>query len=581
MKKIIYTIGVFSLFLLNGCVNLDREVITTLSGNEVNKQYGYTMMRATALYSDLPAGFMEIDGGMMASIGDEAEHTLETSDVQMFNVGSWNATQNPDNVWAKYYKSIRNVNLFLATSDSVNLDPYRLDPTPSQQIIYFQRLADIKRWKYEGRFLRAFYYFELVKRYGGVPIVKNALTLEDDPSGIQRNTLQECVQYISDECDSAAVQLPAKYADTDLGRATKGAALSLKAKVLLYAASDLWNTSSWAEGYTQPLLISLPAGDRNLRWKAAADAAKAVIDLTGTTYALYTNYRNLFITAQSFQSMEHILVRRAGAGNSFEAANWSVGFDGGKSGTTPSQNLVDAYEVKVSATSAVPFDWTNPAHAANPYATTGATARDPRLQLNVIVNSSSYKANGITRAMQMWTGGIDGKGKDLVSKTGYYIKKFTDENLNLLTGTTSIHGWSLIRLADVYLWYAEALNEYSPGHADIKKYVDLIRTRSGVAMPPVPAGLTQVQMRDVIRHERLVELAFEGHRIWDLRRWMTAPAVLGAPLKGVEITQTAPAVFTYNVIKVEDRVFEPKMYFYPIPQQELLKMPSWLQNPLW
>jgi starch-binding outer membrane protein, SusD/RagB family len=302
-----------------------------------------------------------------------------------------------------------------------------------------------------------------------------------------------------------------------------------------------------------------------------------VIDLPGTTYALYNNYRNLFITAQSFQSMEHILVRRNGASNTFESANYSVGFDNGKSGTTPSQNLVDAYEVKASATSAVPFNWSDPAHAANPYATTGATARDPRLFLNVIVNNTTYKS----RTMEIWTGGKDGKGKDLATKTGYYLKKAVDENINLLTNTTSIHSWSLIRLADVYLWYAEALNEYSPGHADIKKYVDLVRGRAGVAMPPVPAGKTQAEMRDVIRHERQVELAFEGHRIWDLRRWMQAPAVLGAPLKGVEITQTAPAVYAYSVIKVEDRVFEPKMYFYPIPQQEILKMPNWAQNPLW
>ncbi|NEW84188.1 MAG: RagB/SusD family nutrient uptake outer membrane protein [Mariniphaga sp.] len=577
MKKILYILAVVTLYTLNGCVKLDREIITTLSSKEVNYQYGYTSGRATALYSDLPTGFMEIDGAMFASMGDEAEHTLETSDIQVFNVGSWNASTNPDNVWAKYYKSIRNVNLFLATSDSVNLEGYRLDPTPSQQIIYNTRMAEIKRWKYEGRFLRAFYYFELVKRYGGIPIIKNVYTIGDDVTDVQRNSLQECVQYISDECDSAALQLPVKYPDTELGRATKGAALALKAKVLLYAASDLWNTASWAGGYAQPQLISLPVADRNVRWKAAADAAKAVIDLTGTTYALYNNYRNLFITGESFKNMEHIFVRRAGASNSFEAANWSVGYDGGKSGTTPSQNLVDAYEVKVSATSAVTFNWSDPTHAANPYATSGATARDPRLQLNVIVNNTTYKS----RIVELWTGGKDGKGKDLVSKTGYYLKKYLDEALNLQTNTTSIHGWSLIRLADVYLWYAEALNEYSPGNADIKIYVDKVRTRSGIAMPPVPAGLTQVLMRDVIRHERQVELAFEGHRVWDLRRWMLAPAVLGTPLKGVEITQTTPGIFTYNVIKVEDRVFEPKMYFYPIPQQEMLKMPSWIQNPLW
>jgi hypothetical protein len=574
-KNKIILFGTLALLYLNACEDLDREIITTVSEEEVNTIYNYTMNRATALYTDLPSGFSEIDGAMSASTGDEAEHTLETSDVQLFNAGSWNAIYNPDNVWAKYFRAVRNVNLFLVTSDNVDLEVYRLDP--AQQEVYTGRLAEIKRWKYEGRFLRAFYYFELIKRYGGVPIITDALTLGDDYSGINRNTLQECVQFIVDECDAAAEQLPAKYVDGDLGRVTKGAALALKAKVLLYAASDLWNNPSWASGYAQPLLISLPSGDRAVRWKAAADAAKAVIDLPGTTYALHNNYRDLFITAQSYQNMEHILVRRHGASNSFEVDNYPVGFDKGKSGTTPSQNLVDAYEIKVDATTAVPFDWNNPAHAANPYATSGATARDPRLFLNVIVNNSAYKG----RLMEIWTGGQDGKGKTLATKTGYYLKKFLDENINLLTGTTSVHSWPLIRLADVYLWYAEALNEYSPGHADIKSYVDKVRTRSGVGMPPVPAGLSQAEMREVIRHERLTEFAFEGHRVWDLRRWMKAPEVLGAPLKGVEITRSASSVFTYSVVNVENRVFEPKMYFYPVPQQELLKMPSWVQNPLW
>jgi hypothetical protein len=510
MKKNIYILGALTLFLLNACEKLDREIITTLDKDEVNKIYSYTMNRATALYTDLPNGFSEIDGAMIASASDEAEHTLETSDVQMFNIGSWNATYNPDNVWAKYFRAIRNVNLFLVTSDSVNLDAYRLDPTASQQLIYNTRVAEIKRWKYEGRFLRAFYYFELIKRFGGVPIMKDALTYGDSYAAIDRNTLEECVNFIKDECDSAAAQLPAKYADADLGRATKGAALALKAKVLLYAASDLWNTSSWATGYTHTEFISLPAGVRTARWKAAADAAKVVIDLPGTTYAIYTNYRNLFITSQGFQSMEHILVRRAAASNTFEAANYSVGYDLGKSGTTPSQNLVDAYEVKVDATTATPFSWSNPAHAANPYATTGATARDPRLQLNVIVNNTTYKS----RTVELWTGGKDGKGNALASKTGYYLKKYVDESINLLTGTTSVHSWDLIRLADVYLWYAEALNEYSPGHADIKKYVDFVRTRSGIAMPGIPSG-TQSQIRDIIRHERQVELAFESAQMDD------------------------------------------------------------------
>lgn len=249
MKKNLYILGVLTIMFLNGCEKLDREIITTLSKNDVEKNYAYTMNRATALYTSLPDGFFEIDGAMSASASDEAEFTLETSDVQMFNYGSWNAIYNPDNVWAKYFRAIRNVNLFLVTADSVNLDVYRLDPDPAQQLIYTNRLAEIKRWKYEARFLRAFFYFELIKRYGGVPIITEPLTYGDDYQGLNRNTLEECVSFITSECDSAAAVLPAKYPDADLGRATKGAALALKAKVLLYAASDLWNNTSWAGAY--------------------------------------------------------------------------------------------------------------------------------------------------------------------------------------------------------------------------------------------------------------------------------------------------------------------------------------------
>lgn len=580
-KNRFYLVAIISVLMLNACDQLDREVVTTWNEEQVNSIYSLTKERANAMYSDLPSGFLEIDGAMSASASDEAENTLETSSIQDFNIGSWDAVSNPDNVWAKYFKAIRNINLFLANSDNVNMDPLKLDPAKLAQ--YNTQVADIIRWKYEGRFLRAFYNFELIKRYGGIPIITTVMNLEDDASTVQRDSLAKCIRYITAECDSAAANLPIKPSGAELGRISKGAALALKAKVLLYAASDLWNTPSWAGGYAHAEYISLPDGAntvvRNARWKAAADAAKAVIDLTGTGYLLTGKYREMFQGALSYNNAENIFVRRNAASNDFEKASYPIGFDLAKSGNAPSENLVNAYEIKESATVAKPFDWSNPTHAANPYATTGATARDPRLFMTVVVNNSTFKA----RSIELWTGGKDGKGVNLASKTGYYLKKYVDENVDLNLNTTSIHSWSLIRLADVYLWYAEALNEYSQGHADIKIYVDKVRSRVGVAMPGIPAG-SQSAIRDIIRHERQIELAFEGHRIWDLRRWMIAPTVLNAKLYGVDIapnTAVAPTSFTYSKVAVEDRVFTPKMYFYPIPQSELLKMKSWSQNPLW
>lgn len=133
----------------------------------------------------------------------------------------------------------------------------------------------------------------------------------------------------------------------------------------------------------------------------------------------------------------------------------------------------------------------------------------------------------------------------------------------------------------MYLNYAEALNECSPGNANIKTYVDKVRQRNGVAMPVLPSGLSQDEMRDRIRNERRIEFAFEDHRFWDLRRWMITPSVLSTPLKGMQITRNEDATFSYQVVDVENRVFESKMYLYPIPQNEIFISKALIQNPLW
>lgn len=569
MKQLHIKIVAFLLLLQGtGCSSfLDKDIDTSLQEKDVLPSYTYARNRVTAVYSMLRAGFNEIDGAMIASAGDETEHTLETSSIHRFNTGDWDAFSNPDNVWGNHYQAIRLANQYLATKDEVNLD--YLKHNPAQQATYEAYLAELKRWENEVRFLRAYFHFELLKRYGGVPIVTKVYELGDDASGIKRNTFAEVVQFIVDECDAIAPDLPVITADADLGRVTRGAALALKSRALLYAASDLYNNMSWAGVYAHPEYIAMPNGDRTARWQAAADAAKAVIDLAGANYALHNSYQTLFTT---FDSPEIIFTRRQVANNTFEIANYPIGYDRGQSGTTPSANLVDMFEVKVNATTAVPFDWNNPAHAANPYAN-----RDPRLAFNVLTNNTSFKG----RNVEIWTGGLDGKGRDQATRTGYYLRKYVDPNINLVNNTTSVHTWIFIRLGEIYLNYAEAINEADPGNTEIAKdYVDRIRQRPTVAMPALPTGLTQEQMRKRIRQERQVELAFEGHRIWDVRRWMIAPATLGTSLKGVDITRVGTD-FTYTPVTVENRTFQPKMYFYPIPQQELQKLDGTPQNPLW
>lgn len=575
MKNILRILYFLSLLITLGCVELDREITFEVTEKQVLESYERTRSRLASVYSEMPAGYLQIDGAMAASASDEAEHTIETSNVQKLNNGSWNAVDRPEDLWGPLFRGIRKANQFLAGVDSVNLDQWRLDPT--QQTVYATRVADLKRWKYEARFLRAYFYFELVKRYGGVPIFKGTFSLNDDFKSVKRNTLQECFDFILSECDSAAKNLPLVYTvptvgNAELSRITKGAALALKSRAWLYAASDMFNDPSWAGSVSEELkaCIALPQTTitQAVRWDSAARAAKRLLDLPGTGYVRHNNYTNLFIT-NSFTFTENILARRNTPSLLFEQVNYPIGYDQGRSGTTPSQNMVDAYEMADGSK----FDWNNPAHAANPY-----QSRDPRLALSIIVNNSQFKG----RAVEAWEGGRDGRGVLNATRTGYYLKKYVNENQNLLQGATSPKSWNLFRLAEIHLNYAEALNEIDPGNANILTSVNFGRQRPGVGMPPIPAGLSQSEMRERIRNERRIELAFEDHRRWDVRRWLEGEQYLGGALRGVQIVRDPnDFTFTYTPIVVENRVFQSRMYLYPIPQGEILISPSLLQNPGW
>lgn len=556
---------VLLLSLLAGCEEyLDPQVITYETYDQVTTSYNYTKQRLASVYSEIQPGFVRVGGAMLASASDEAEHTLETSAIHQFNIGSWNAYSNPDDVWAQYYRGIYKANQFMVSADSIDLDKYKLDP--AEQETYENRIDEIERWKYEARFLRALFYFELVKRYGGVPIIESAGSVDQDFSLVTRNSLDECIRFIADECDACAVGLPVRHGLADQGRATKGAALALKSRMLLYAASDLFNTPSWASGYSNPELISL-SGDRQARWQEAADAAKAVIDLAAAGYKLSGNYRDLF-GPENARETEIIFSHRAGNSNNFERANFPIGYKLGNSGTTPSQNLVDAYEDRFGLPITDPASVYDP---EDPYSN-----RDPRLRATIVTNNSMF----YNRPVEPFIGGLDGPPIAQATRTGYYLKKYVNDGLDLESGQTSVHNWIIQRFAEMYLNYAEALNEYNPGNSDIARYVNEIRDRAG--MPDLPAGLSQDEMRERIRHERRIEFAFEEHRIWDVRRWMIATDMLSAPLEGVQITRNpADSTYTYQKVIVENRVFRPAMYLYPIPQSEIAIAPGLIQNPLW
>lgn len=556
-RYVFVSMAVGSAFTLCSCNDfLDREEDSFIDKTATFDSYNRTKQYLTYAYSLLPEGLNRFSGdALLGAATDDACFAIESSNIQQFNNGSWNALNNPDNVWNRYFAGIAKCCTLLENSNHVNLDISRLDP--AKRVEYENNLKDIRMWRAEAHFLRAYFNFELLKRYGPIPIIKSTLDINKDYSDTPRPTMKEVVEFIANDCDMAADSLeltPWRNMNDAFGRATKGAALALKSRLLLYAASPLYVDFGDIDEANKPSDATL--------WKAAADAAKAVIDLN--QYELAPAYDDLF--KNDFQNKEYIFVRRYPSNSDFEKSNFPVSY-GGKGGTNPSQNLIDDYEM-LDGTA---FDWSDPVKAAHPFEN-----RDERLLATVLMNGVLFKGKRIAT----YPGGADAMPNPNATKTGYYLRKFLNENVNIQTGGGSDgHVVPLFRLAEIYLNYAEALNEYDPTNPDIAVYLNKIRER--VSLPDVPSGLTQEQMRTLIHHERRVELAFEEHRFWDVRRWKVASSTLGATVKGVKITQDDAGNFTYSPVQVEQRVFQPKMYWYPIPQSEVLKLHHWEQNKGW
>lgn len=547
-------------------------------------------------YGFLPKGFNSIGNSYMTAASDESEAVNDMEVIQMFNNGTWNKYNNPDDIWADSYKGIRIANDYLQGTDTLTWIGIRYS-NPTE---YTNRMVELTRNRGEMRFLRAMFHFELFKRYGRVPLLKNKVNLvEFNIADYPQMPVDSIVEFIVDECDIATRSgkyalsqaqtdtllkyhnkvLPSPYRDTVAvyysnigafagrqGRATLGSALALKAKALIYAASKQFNENNDVE-----------------KWKRAAKACKDVIDLETKYpdfYKLSPTYEGLFQPGTwGVWNNEYLFARRFSAFNTFDAANFPISLQGGKTGTCPTAGLVDAYEMADGN----PFDWTNPAHAANPYA-----GRDARMSKTIFTNNEKFN-NAFT--LQCWVGGDAGPGIFHASKTGYYLKKYVNQTLDLNTNKTAPKIWSVMRLSEFYLFYAEAMNEAFGPESDPEGYgltalqaLNKIRTRASVGMPAILSGIGSASMTEKIRHERRVELAFEDVRYWDLRRWKIAENYLNGDIFGVRITKNADDSFTYTPnVKVETRVFDAtKMYLYPIPQNEINKAGGVLiQNPNW
>ena len=530
----------------------------------------------TNCYSYMPDVYGTVGGAMRSAACDEAIFIDRTSAIQGFNNGAWSPLYLLDSKW-DLFTVIRQINIFLVESATQFFEDTKYN------IDYDLIMSQYKLYPFEARFLRAYYYFELAKRYGDIPLITTVLT-EDEANNLTRTPFDQVIQFIVEECDAIAPQLPVNHlniTEQETGRATRGMAMALKSKALLYAASPLFN----------------PSNDK-AKWQKAAKAAADLIKIAesaphatnpfsgGLGYSLPTlanTWNQNYAT-----NRELILGVMRAESNTFEQQNYPVGIDGGgRTGHCPTQNLVDAYEMKASGlpiNAAAGYQAADPDYdPQNPYA-----GRDPRLAATVAFNNSIWPTQ-YAQALECWEGGRSGKPVQWASTTGYYLKKHVEGTTELRPGRTQTsrrHVWNILRYSEILLNYAEAMTEgfddYNFTNDDYpisaRQAVNKVRARAGVEMPPFPETLTLAEFKLKLRNERRVELAFEDQRFWDVRRWKIAHQ--NTNIYGMDIKRSG-TTFVYTPVLVENRTFSDKMYLYPIPPAELFINPKLTQNQGW
>ncbi|WP_286735277.1 MULTISPECIES: RagB/SusD family nutrient uptake outer membrane protein [Sphingobacterium] len=486
----------------------------------------------------------------------------------------------------------------------------------------------------EAYFLRGYYYQQLLRFYGGIPIDNKIYTLNDKDYMVPRNSYEECVNAIVKDLDSAALLL--KGISSAKGRANETAVLALKSRVLLYAASDLHDgskakaKSTLLAAYKNPEYLMYTNGSQMERWTKAKTAAKAVLDHTEFAYKLdltqpaspsegTANYMAVSLGGGSktvdFTAGKDIILGRFFIDEKDERGGW-VGRDNGPNGyhnwagNTPIQLLVDDYETS----NGQKFDWSNPSMAASPYQN-----RDPRLKATILYDGADWKPRTADvaerdKANQIQTGQyevINAKGQKVIqfgldtrkspiedwngSRTGYYIRKFTDPDPTMEDQNTRQRiPWPMFRYTEAILNYVEACIELGEEN-EAKIWLNKIRFRAG--MPAISTSETGMALKARYRNERRIELAYEEHRFFDARRWMIASETLGRKANIINITGTLKAgknvtlyqynpenyTYTYAVSNIdpgiENRSWDDKMYFTSIHRDEINRNTKLIQNP--
>ncbi|MFY0624913.1 MAG: RagB/SusD family nutrient uptake outer membrane protein [Reichenbachiella sp.] len=515
----------------------------------------YNGIRLTEKEQDVTEGSVGFQRGLhwalWCSITDE---TIYSNDDETYLVQRGQLSPSlfgfTSTAWGRGYRGIREANLALQNIPSVDI-------TDERKIIL----------NAEVRFIRAWRYFVLLKGFGGVPLIGDRVAqIGEDYSDLYvRATIDETVDYIISELDAAATDLPNRNdASWERGRATEEVALALKSRVLLYAASPLFTNDT----------------NDPTKWQEAADAAAVVMDMG---YSLVDNldsdpaenYRRLFVNGPT---NEDIFIRE------FNVSSWTIPIErmnapngyGGWGGNCPMQNFVDDFEMS----NGMAIDELGSGYDdQDPY-----TDRDPRFYATVLHNGASYRGRDVETFVPGGQDSADGPENWNTSPTGYYMRKFFNEDIALddwdNMGTTT--PWRYIRYAEILLNYAEAQNEAVGADASVYEAINQVRGRAG--MPNIPAGLTQAQMREKIRNERRVELSFEEHRYFDVRRWKIAMDVENRPARRVNITNDGFGNLAYDYTQeaLSGKQFLEQHYWFPIPIDEINSSNGALtQNPLY
>ena len=509
---------------------------------------------ATNVYGYVRDGLADVEETMLDAATDDAVYVWETNNIKRFYDGSWSPVNLIDDRWDELYAAIAAANYFLENCPEDF-------PEAKDQDNYAEDLKQLKNYPFEIRALRAYFHFELLKRYRSIVIANRSFTKEE-VNTLEPATYDRAVEWIVDECDAIIPSLPVTYSGSyygEVGRVTRGMAQALKARVLLYAASPLNN----------------PTGDRT-RYLRAAVAAKEIID--SGVYSLIDEQ-----TTNNASAKGLIFGKLCPLSSTFEAANFPIGYEGGNTGICPSQNLAEAFDMRNGTV----FNRNDEGHWRN---LLNASMRDPRFAKTLLYNGALFKDQYI----QSYTGGRNGLPLDGASVTSYYLYKHIQEETSFVAGSETYfqHVYPLFRYAEVVLNYAEALGAATQNVAftgtldvdDVDVAFDLsplealnqVRTRYG--MPAIASVVNYDSFETRLRNERRVELAFEGHRFWDIRRWKIGPQT--TRLYGLEITNANGSI-SYTRKLVQERIWDDKMYYYPLSEAELYNNRNLIQNEGW